>query len=77
MAGKELKTLEPLRSLLSYTPEEKQKIFDDLHTQAKAVFEHAIETGRYPPEAEHFAFESMMELLGPSVWPILKKATDE
>lgn len=69
------KPREPLRSLLSYTPEEKCKIFDDLYTQAKAVFELVTNNER-AKDKEQYAFESLMELLGPSVWDVLRDFDD-
>lgn len=75
---KEIKELEDkkrklskLRTLESYSVEEKCEKFDELFKQAQGILNEKFEKGWYDDDNDNYCFESIMELLGKDIWKVL------
>jgi hypothetical protein len=64
-----------LRTLESYTTQEKIQVFDSFYADAKNKLDQKI-AGTYPEDDddEHWCFEAIMNLLGKEIWNIWNKA---
>lgn len=52
-----------------FTTEEKIAFFDDAYESACRILREKEQTGRHDDDESQWAFESMMNLLGPGIWP--------
>ena len=65
--------LESVRSLDSFTPDEKIKVFDELYQQARKYLFSYVETGYAPKDGKSYLFEAVLKrMLGKDVWDIVR-----
>lgn len=63
---------ESIRSLDSFTPAEKIKVFDRLYQQAREYLQLFVEKGYESKDGDHYLYEAVLEaMLGPNVWEII------
>ena len=60
--------LNNVKSLESYSIEEKCKIFDDLYAMALENYQHVVKHGWSEENTEQWMFEAVMDLLGKEMW---------
>lgn len=61
-----------IRTLDSFTPEEKIRYFDFMHNRVMIYLEELIKTGYEPKDAEHHLYEMIVShTLGSNVWNII------
>lgn len=60
----------PLKEANEYNDQEKITIFNKLHAEAKSILISKSKNGYEPKDCKHYAFESLMGLLGKNVWGI-------
>ena len=61
-----------VRTLDSFTAEEKIKVFDELYEQARKYLRDYVETGWKPKDGDHYLYEAVMDkMLGENIWKII------
>jgi hypothetical protein len=63
--------LSDIRTLESYTVEEKIKFFDILFESAKYMLDKSIEDGYWDEDNDHYAYEDMIKILGEDIFDII------
>jgi len=61
-----------VRTLDSFTTNEKIRIFEELYEQAREYLRAYVEDGREPKDGDHYLYEAVLsKMLGENVWGII------